>query len=206
MRIRPSNRARLNIESLEIRCNPVAAFHVTNLDASGDGSLAAAIAGVNASDDPDNTIDFQGLALHGDINLQSQLTVSKNVTITGPGTGVSPDVTIHGTQGQLDPFIAGKRVFSSTGGKKLEITNLAIVDGGTNADTDINGGLIKVDAGGYLILRNCWVSGGRAKGDGGAIWVGSGGRMELYGTTVEQNQALVNGGGIAVATTGSAPT
>lgn len=197
MRTRQTNRARLNVESLEVRRNPRACL-VDNFDADGPGSLADAVALVNASSDQDNTIDFSIETQEGDIYLTSELTVSKNVTITGPGTGAI-QVSIHGTRGQLDPFVAGKRVFSVTEGAQLVIDNLAVTEGGTNADTDINGGLIKVDTNSTLRLHNSLLAFGRAKGDGGGIWVGSGGKLEVYGSTVENNDSLGNGGGIAIA-------
>ncbi|KAA5541856.1 hypothetical protein FYK55_16780 [Roseiconus nitratireducens] len=85
-RARPKRRRRsasLRLETLEDR-KLLAAYTVTNLDDSGDGSLRQAI--IQANENPGaDTIDFAASA-RGTIELASQLVITDDVTITGPGT------------------------------------------------------------------------------------------------------------------------
>jgi hypothetical protein len=135
MRDSQNNRVRPNFELLEDRTTP-ASVTVTTLTDVSDGdttsvanlkaspgpdgaiSLREAITAINTSTDLNNQITFGGdNAVDGDINLTSELNVSKNLTITGPGSGPALDVRILGTLGQVDPFVAGKRVFTVTGAR-----------------------------------------------------------------------------------------
>ena len=77
------------LECLEDRVVP-SAFHVTNLNDTGPGSLRAAITAANAN--PFSTIDFNA-GLTGTINLNSVVTITQAVEIDGPGAGV---ITLSG--------------------------------------------------------------------------------------------------------------
>src|SRR5688500_4644040 len=86
-RARPASyfRARPLLQSLEARDVP-ATFTVANTNDSGTGSLRAAILSANTSPGAD-TIVFDNIAFGTPqaITLASQLLVTDDVTITGPG-------------------------------------------------------------------------------------------------------------------------
>src|SRR5262245_2083628 len=81
--VRKPARPRPGLESLDARLVP-AAFHVTTLADSGDGSLRAAVAQANAHAGAD-TIDFQP-GLTGTIALTGgELDLTDDLKINGPG-------------------------------------------------------------------------------------------------------------------------
>src|SRR5262245_50462290 len=81
---------RLNVEPLEDRTVP-STFTVQNLNDSGPGSLRAAITAANAHPNADLIKFANGLT--GTIHLASQLSITEDLTINGPGAG---SVTVNG--------------------------------------------------------------------------------------------------------------
>jgi hypothetical protein len=124
--------------------------------------------------------------------LGSELTINKNITITGPG---ADKLTIDGNN-YVGNFI--NRVFHITGaGTNATITGLTIHDG-----QDRTGGGIYNDPGATLNLVNCTMIGNQSFGygnsGGGAIY--NAGTLRLSNCTVTGNYAFnstLGGGGIS---------
>src|SRR5262245_20637224 len=76
----------LSIIALGVERSPAATLFVTNNNDAGAGSLRQAIQD-NLTAGGNQTIQF-GPAVTGTITLLSQLSISVNVSIVGPGTGV----------------------------------------------------------------------------------------------------------------------
>jgi hypothetical protein len=149
----------------------------TNAD-SGAGSLRAALAAAAA----DDTIDFDA-ALHGQtIVLQSTLSVTKNLTITGPGAS---RFTIDGNH--------AVQVFSM-GNTTVAISGLTIANGNAGS----NGGGIYSN--GALTVTDCTLSGNVSRRGGGIYSVGT---LNVSGSTFVGNSASTGGG---ISSDGSAAT
>jgi len=138
-----------------------ATITVTSLANSGSGSLRAALASASNGD----TIDF---AVAGTIMLTTELLVSKNVTINGPGT---TNLTVNGN--------AVTRVFHIGAASSVTISNLTVANG--NGYASSGGGTIMISASipprlgggvfndGVLTLDRCKLVGNSAD-YGGAIY------------------------------------
>ncbi|MBK6866830.1 MAG: IPTL-CTERM sorting domain-containing protein [Burkholderiales bacterium] len=150
---------------------PAWAATVTNLGDSGAGSLRDAIAATPAG----GTIDFQG-GLAGTITLASTLTLSKNVTITGPGAS---EVSISGNN--------ARRVLQVNSGVTATVTGLTIT-GGRTTNTDDNGAGVN-NNGGTLTLQDVVVTANSvANGNGAGIYNGSSATLTLRRVTVSSNR------------------
>src|SRR6267142_2880963 len=166
------------------RSDPTTTLVVTTTADSGPGSLRAALAAANDGD----TIQFDP-ALNGQtITLTSgELTVDKNLTITGPG----PDqLAVSGS--------LASRIFHIMSGHTVVIEGLTITNGRSAAQSD-GGGILNE---GTLSLGNSTVSSNYAGHGGipplgyaGGIYV-DGGSLELVQSTVSNNTAVSYGGGI----------
>jgi hypothetical protein len=153
-----------------------AAFHVTTLADSGDGSLRAAVAQANAHPGVD-TIDFQP-GLTGTIALTSgELDITDHLTIDGPG---ADQLTISG--GNLS------RVFTVEAGEKVSLSGLTIAGG--NADAGNGGG---IDNFGALTVSDSVFSGNSAF-IGGGLDNESGATATVTGSTFTGNSATFGGG------------
>ena len=124
-----------------------ATIQVTNNNDSGAGSLRQAIADAGAGDE----ITFAG-TVTGTITLTSgELSINKNLTITGPGAHV---LTITGNN--------ASRVFYVQHGVEVTISGLTVA----NCDITFAGGGILNE--GTLTLNSSIVSGNKAGNPGGA--------------------------------------
>lgn len=167
-------------------CNAPVIVFVTTTNDSGPGSLRQAIA--DAHDQ--TTIQFDP-ALNGQtISLTSELVISTNISITGPGS------SLLAVAGNLTNF----RVFHITSGHTVAISGLTIRNGQA-----INGGGLFNS--GTLTVTNCTVTSNRVGFMGPATMpnnvTGAGiyneGTLTLVGTTVSGNVTQVGatgGGGI----------
>jgi hypothetical protein len=170
---------RLGLENLEDRFAP-ANFTVTNLNATGAGSLEDAIERAILSRDTNNTITFAN-NLSGTITLDSQQTIAGNVNIVGPG---SSTITISGGGPDIDE---GVRPFAITSDSNVSISGVTVANG-VNVG---NGGAIYNS--GTLTLTNVVLTNNLA-GVGGAIYNASTGNLTVSGTTVVSNEASQGGG------------
>ena len=154
---------------------PPETLTVTNSQASGTGSLAAAISQAN-SYASSSTIHFA--AGVSSIQLASSLaiTTSQSVTITGPGAS---QLAISGNN--------GTQVFNVASGANVDISGLTIEDG----KAAMGGGLSNS---GNLLLSNDALSDNTATSSGGGIY--NTGTLTLSSDVLSHNTATKNGGGI----------
>ena len=149
-------------------------YTVTNTNSSGTGSLAAAVASVDAdTGTPGDTIDFAS-RVTGTIT-PGTLTLSKNVTISGPGANL---LTISG---------GGAKIFYINSGVTASISGLTIANGNS-----VNGG--GIDNEGTLTVSNSTFAGNSAGYIGGGIF--NDGTLTVSNSTFSGNSAG-GGGGIA---------
>src|SRR5262245_19327539 len=166
----------LTVEPLEDRTVP-STFTVQNLNDSGPGSLRAAITSANAHPNADLIKFANGLA--GTIHLASQLSITEDLTINGPGAS---NVTVSGG----DTI----RVFSISGGTTdVTLARLTIAHGQAVQGAGI-------DNTGNLTVSHCNFSDNLAVGGigvtalGGAIFNETGGTLGVIQSTFTGNQAL----------------
>ncbi len=171
-----------------------APYEVTSTADTGPGTLREAIGLANALPGAD-TISFN-LSAPGPITLTSEIPITDDLTITGPGAAT---LTVSGG--------GASRVFSISNSAKVHISGLTIADGfsgngsnGNPADDGGDGGGILAGTGSELTLTNCVLEynatgdggdsstmGGVAGdgGNGGAIWCE--GSVTLSGCTLHHN-------------------
>ncbi len=158
-------------------------FTVMNTNASGSGSLAAAVASA-ATDDQANTINFEqsAFSMPHTITLGGNALVLNDTggtqTITGPAAGV----TISG--GGLSPVFGVKRGVTAT------ISGLTITGGSTSGF----GGGVEIGATADLTMTNCTISGNSAGVSGGGLE--NLGTLSLNDCTISGNSASDYGGGL----------
>lgn len=152
--LKPFSRTRLRIEPLEQRDVP-ATFTVSTLSDNGNdlaptpGSLRAAIEAADAAPGAD-TITFAS-GLTGTIFLQSQLDLSSDVTITGPGAEV---ITVSGLAyaGATPGF--QNRVLAITNNATVSIAGLTIADGESDTSDIVPPGQFAGAGGGIFISQS----------------------------------------------------
>lgn len=171
-----------NTASITIAAN---GFTVTTTAATGEGSLEQAIANANAIAG-DDTITFVGAiftdATPDTILLTSELNLTSNITITGPGAGL---LTFSGG--------GSNRVLTISHGATVNLSGLTIANGFVNAS---GGGIFNA---GNLTIRSSVIQNNTANGsssDGGGIYTVSGSRLLLQDSTIRNNMAGDDGGGI----------
>jgi hypothetical protein len=140
---------------------------VTNLNASGPGSLPFVVANAPAG----ATVTF---AVNGTITLTATIDLNRDITIDGSGTSV----TVNGG--------GSVQVFNVQGGVTATLRQLTIADG--NAIT--GGG---IDNAGTLIVANSTISDNNAGEDPPPV-AGSGGGIENQGTLTITNSTISNNG------------
>jgi parallel beta-helix repeat protein len=215
----PSNsrrRSRLVVQTLEDRTTP-ATFVVTSAADSGTGTLRDAINFANGSAGPDTiTFDTAGtFATPQTIDLLTALpNISNELTIQGPGATnltVQRDpgapafriITFGGTKLNLSGFtITGGQVVNDDGGAILAggtVVLDSMVLTGNQATTGGDGGAIRMNFNGDLIVRNSTITGNTAAKSGGGIYFYYNGSLQVINSTISGNTAngsnLRDGGG-----------
>jgi predicted outer membrane repeat protein len=212
---------------------PPQVFTVTNPADSGTGTLRAAIAAANGiaaanlltpvpsvivfNTNPANGTDFSQPRT---IGLVSALpTVTDNLTITGPGSGLLTIAHLGGTLGFLpisDP--TGSIAVSLSGltmngalssgaggaiddnsGAALTLTDVTIKN---SSASYYGGGIYLSVAGTAVALTNCTLQANTAGPgfSGGAIGFGGSGALTLSNSSIVSNRAAGGGGGVSVVT------
>lgn len=188
-----------------------ATYTVTNTLDSGAGSLRDALASVNTGSGGD-TVVFSGVT--GTITLSSMLTLSKSVTITGPGANIltvsgndtvgvfnataGTTTTISGLTIAHGFATAGAGIYSN--GSALTVNNCIFTDNAAYNSSAINvGGAINAVGSTALTVNSSTFLNNKATGAnapaGGAIY--GGGTTVVNNSTFLGNSAQANGGAIA---------
>ena len=155
---------------------------VTNLNNSGAGSLRQVIADASAED----TITFDPSLAGGTINLSSEISIGKDLTIDGG----AHQITISGNN--------TCRVFSLSSGK-LTLSGLTLAEG----EVAHSGGAINIAANSSVDLTNCTFNSNSAGFGGGAIALNEG-TLRAEGCTFSGNSAGELGGAISLLESSSA--
>jgi hypothetical protein len=165
-------RRRPRLEALEDRCVPST---VTNLSDHDPGSLRDAIATTPSG----GTVTFQpGLA--GTITLTTgELTITKNLTIAGPGAEA---IRVSGNH--------ASRVFEIAATSTVAISGLTIADGEVSSGD--GGGILNA---GTLTVTDATISGNSASVEGGGIDNELSGTLTVTNSRISGNTAN-NAGGI----------
>ena len=172
---------------------------VTNNADSGPGSLRQAI--LDAC--PGSTITFDMNQVVSPITLTSgQLTIDKDLTITGPGANV---LTVRRS---TDPKTASFRIFNiqtnaQEGFGSVTISGLTINNGRSQGGFPSSaGGGVSNSASGTVNIAGCTLSNNFAAVSGGGVFNGTTGTVNVTDSTLEANSSL-NGGGILNNSTGT---
>jgi hypothetical protein len=181
---------RLQVEALEARVVPTT-WTVNNTNASGAGSLAAAVQSANSDTSP-SLINFDPAVFSAPqtITLTASLVLSnatEPVTIDGP-TAVT--VTISGNS-QYQDFVINNSAVAAT------IQNLTISNGNGGSN---NGGGFSIGAG-MVTIDHCTISNNSAS-NGAGIWLNGGTLLvensTLAGNTAGSGGAIYNTGGVGM--------
>ncbi len=180
----------MRLEQLEDRWNPAT---VTNLDATGAGSLKQVFLDANATaGQAAVAIDFQA-GLNGVINLNETLSTTRpNISITGLGADT---ITLARPSVNGTPFFRIFDIASTADGTKIEKLKLS------NGKVDVgeDGGGIRIQqttAAPLVTLKNLVIANCNAGRNGGAV--ACFGRLVMESSKVENNNALGSGGGLYV--------
>ena len=193
---------RLVLEVLEDRCVPADFTVNTIMPAAGMLTFAQAVAAVNASNDPMNTIDFAGLpGGQQTINVAATLALSKNVTIEGTKNQGVPLITLNGG---ANGGVGGNQVFQIAVNLNVTIDFMRI----SSANSAASGGAIAAAGGDRLTLNGDYFVNDRALAGGGAVAISGAGSIVnvngcLFQTDICQQQP---GGAIMVTGTGNSLT
>ena len=182
-----------------------ASFTVTNLNDAGPGSLRQALLDANLAAG-DDTITFDP-GLTGTITLGSELTISDNLTIQGPGADV---LTVSGgnvtrvfyvgatVAATLDSLtISGGNAEDYGGGvyadqSTLTITNSTISGNAADPGSGWGGGVFALDS--TVTVTNSTFSDNAAVNGGGVFAYES--TVDLTSSTISDNAADIGGGGV----------
>ncbi|MFN2638209.1 MAG: choice-of-anchor Q domain-containing protein, partial [Gemmatimonadaceae bacterium] len=145
-----------------------------------DCTLRQAIASAASGD----TIIFS-LPANSAITLTSaELTISKNLTINGPGANL---LTVQRSAAGGTPNF---RIFNIAGSSTVTISGLTIANG--NAFGNSGGGIYNISTG-TLTVTGCAISGNFANGGGGIF--NNGGTLTITNSTISGNSASNGSGG-----------
>jgi hypothetical protein len=178
---------------------------VTNLNDAGAGSLRQAITEVCDG----GVINFQP-GLTGTITLANPLTVSKSVTITGPGAAV---ITVDGnntvailtvTGGSFTVNLSGMtftRANPPSGGainltnlnNNMTLTGMVLTDNHSTSLSNGGGAIFNV---GTLNVIDSVITANTASFEGGGIHNATSAQLTVTRSTISGNTALAEGGGI----------
>jgi parallel beta-helix repeat protein len=219
-RVRPATcfRSRLFLQSLEARDVP-ATFTVTNANDSGAGSLRQAILDSNNAPGADTIVfDNVAFATPQQITLSSELLITDDLTITGPGAS---QLSVSGNNANRvfeinlisrvlnvtlsNMTVTGGKITSGSGAgiytadENVTLNNM-VISGNTVAGlVGDSGGGVGVGGGGILTVRNSILSGNSASGHGGGIYFFDSGSLLVDSSTVSGNSSTMaarGGGGI----------
>lgn len=183
-RIRTGNaktKTKLRLQDLEDRTTPTT-FVVNNTGDSGTGTLRQAITDANNNTGSDSiTFDDTVFSSPQTILLGSPLSITDNLTITGPGSNL---LAVDG---------GGAVQVMNSSASILNLSGFTIQDG---SSTSSGGGLL---AGGTITMDDMVFNNNTASGafsSGGAIFLNPSASLTLSNSTISGNTAGRSGGGI----------
>jgi hypothetical protein len=182
---------------------------VTNTNDSGAGSLRQAITDLCSG----VTINFSNTTAGGATNffdgsphtitLASELAISQNLTINGPGAnfltigGVSPNRVFNIISGTVTisnlKISGGTLTGGNNGGGVLNAGTLTLINNTVSGNTSANQGAGIFNSGTLTVVSST-LSGNTGAVSGGGIY--NSGTLNLLNTTISGNTATGNGGGI----------
>jgi predicted outer membrane repeat protein len=160
-------------------------FTVANTNDSGGGSLRAAVLAANANAGLDQLVFGAGAT--GVIALQSDLAITDDLVVSGPGARV---LTVSGGN--------SRRVLDVTA--PVTITGLRLANGFTD-----NGGAIRFNDPGLLSISDCHFDSNTTTGSGGAIALLQG-SLSVQRSTFTTDQTGGTGGVVSYGQGGGTPT
>jgi len=202
---------RLTLNTLEERVVPTVVTVSDNNDTGGANTLRAAIATVNASTDPTNTIKFLD-GMTGAVTLTSDLTlITKPVDIVGNGVTLSKidgndkfDIFRfdHGTGAVFAASVTGLTLTRGRdhdkGGAAIysKAESLTVKDCVIDSNSCLlsSGGAIRADGGTFTITNTKVTNNKVTYVKGGGIF-NSGAAFTISGCTIDGNKAGSSGGG-----------
>jgi hypothetical protein len=157
--------------------NPVATYEVTSADASGFGSLRAALDGIAS----DGTITFNSSLSGATISPATELILDKNVTLDASALS---KLIIDGGNSH--------RIFRVNSGVDATLIGLILRNGNAAQGAGL------WNNGGTLTFRNGAIESSTASGLGGGLY-SDGGSVKLYNTSITENDSTGgSGGGVAI--------
>jgi predicted outer membrane repeat protein len=172
------------IGTVPVRPAYAAPLLVSNTNDSGPGSLRQAILDAVSGD----TITFAPALAGGTIALNSQLTISKDLTIDG--SALDPQVTLSGQ--------SASRIIEIIFNAQLTISSLVFTQGASTT-----GGAIHATGNAQLKLENSTFHQNQASLSGGAISVEGNSTGAIVNSIFSQNQAGSSGGAISIVENGN---
>ena len=172
---------------------PAATFTVTNLNDAGPDSLRSAVASAESSPGADTIT----IGVTGTITLSSEIAISHDTTLQGPGAGT---LAVSGDHAH--------RVFSVAAGAVVTMSGLTITAGrvrasdGQNA-TAVGGAGGNGTSGGSGAAGADQSSSGTDGADEGGAGISNAGTLTLQDVAVTDNAAVAGNGGASTATGGS---
>ncbi len=157
-----------------------ATFTVTNTHDNNVGSLREAISNANNANGADTIVFDSSIISQTIVLIGGEITISDELTITGPATGDARGITIDGNH--------SSRIFRVPNGISLTLENLTLT-GGLEVGVNNPGGAIQ--SFGSLTLNDTIITGNKTTGDfssGGGLYAGN---ITLNRSTISGN--LTNG-------------
>lgn len=190
-------------------------FPVNTLANSGAGSLRAQITAANGVVGAD-TITFTGAATSGEITLATEIPITDDLTITGPGAGqlaVSGDSDNDNVRDFATSGVAlgDTRIFNiddltspGSPAQNVSISGLTLKEGVSDSwsgslQDESGGAIYAIDT--AVTLTNVTLTDNVATDQGGAVYVresSGAGSLTATGTTFSSNRARDDGGAVLV--------
>ncbi len=186
-------------------------FTVSNTNDAGVNSLRQAVINANGTAGPD-TISFSGAGASGEIRLATEIAITDDLTINGPGAGqlaISGDSNNNNLRDFATSNVAqgDTRIFHITDatspGSPLEVVSISGLTLKEGVADRFQSGLPYTESGGAIYsdevdlrLSNLTVTDNVATDNGGGVSTEDDGRLSITNSTFSGNRARAAGGAI----------